>query len=260
MYQNKITYIYNGGKLWGGTILEKFVEKFNIFDLFTMLIPGIIIMSSVGISLSFKWYDIWKTYGNEKYALFFIIAYGAGVLFQEIGEAMDKMCICQILYGGEPRKIFLSEEYKEKLFQDDLSYRNALEVKKYLQEYIEPDNQVEVESYNRLAFSYCLNICELNGISGKIDRMSAISEMSRALFGGCIVIIRLNIILLVFFSCKSLLLILETMLLAVIALVFLRRKKRFEQYKIRMMIRTFLIYQKSKRNSFLVENQNRTFD
>lgn len=72
MYQNKITYIYNGGKLWGGTILEKFVEKFNIFDLFTMLIPGIIIMSSVGISLSFKWYDIWKTYGNEKYALFFM--------------------------------------------------------------------------------------------------------------------------------------------------------------------------------------------
>ena len=50
--------------------MEKFVEKFNVFDLFTTLIPGIIIMSLFGISLSFQWYEKWETYGNEKYVIF----------------------------------------------------------------------------------------------------------------------------------------------------------------------------------------------
>ena len=53
--------------------MDSFMEKFNIFDLFTMLIPGIIISTLFSTSLSFQYYNLWKTFGNEKYALFFII-------------------------------------------------------------------------------------------------------------------------------------------------------------------------------------------
>ena len=44
--------------------MEKFVEKFNIFDIFTMLLPGIVISCLFSISLSFKYYDTWKNYGK----------------------------------------------------------------------------------------------------------------------------------------------------------------------------------------------------
>ena len=49
--------------------MENLLEKFNVFDLFTMLIPGIIISTLLYISLSFKYYDQWKDYGKEKYII-----------------------------------------------------------------------------------------------------------------------------------------------------------------------------------------------
>ena len=228
--------------------MEKFVEKFNVFDLFTTLIPGIIIMSLFGISLSFQWYEKWETYGNEKYVIFFVFSYFCGVLFQEIGDFMDKIFMCKILYGGEPRKIFLLNEYKERIFHDELSYENMLEIKEYIDEYVSPKIKKEMddESYNALVFSYCLNICELNGMSAKIDRMIAISELSRALFWGCIATIVLNLWLLYGGSCNAMFLKYEIIGLCIAALIFMRRKVRFERYRVKMLFRTFLIYQKSK--------------
>lgn len=112
--------------------MEKFVEKFNVFDIFTMLLPGIIISCLFSISLSFKYYDTWKNYGNEKYVLFFIFSYVLGVIFQEIGTILDKKYIWKYLYGGEPRYIFLSEDYYENIFGTELAYKNALDIENYL--------------------------------------------------------------------------------------------------------------------------------
>ena len=60
--------------------MEKFIEKFNIFDIFTMLGPGLIISCLYGVSLSFQYYDIWKNYGNGKYVLFFVFSYFLGII------------------------------------------------------------------------------------------------------------------------------------------------------------------------------------
>lgn len=81
--------------------MEKFVEKFNVFDIFTILLPGVIISCLFSISLSFKYYDIWKNCGNEKYVLFFVFSYVLGVMFQEIGTILDKKYLGKYLYGGE---------------------------------------------------------------------------------------------------------------------------------------------------------------
>lgn len=228
--------------------MEKFLEKFNIFDIFTMLLPGIVISSLFGISLSFKYYEIWENWENEKYILFFIISYVCGLIFQEIGTVFDKIFMFKILYGGEPRKIFLLESRHTKIFDDELSYKNALRIKQYLNDYIniETSENVNEEKLNSLMIAYCLNICEMNGLASKADKMIVISEMSRSLFWGCIATIILNVIMIFAFSCHSLFLYGEIPFLIMIAIVFLSRKRRYEQYRIRILLRMFLIYTQSQ--------------
>ena len=116
--------------------MEKFVEKFNIFDIFTMLVPGIVISCLFSISLSFKYYDAWKNYGNEKYVLFFVFSYVLGVMFQEIGTILDEKYLWKHLCGGELRHIFLSEDCYKNIFDTELAYKNALDIKVYLKKYI----------------------------------------------------------------------------------------------------------------------------
>lgn len=224
--------------------MEKFVEKFNVFDIFTMLLPGIIISCLFSISLSFKYYDTWKNYGNEKYVLFFIFSYVLGVIFQEIGTILDKKYIWKYLYGGEPRYIFLSEDYYENIFGTELAYKNALDTENYLKKYINSEiyeNASEKEK-NALIFEYCLNICEMKGITYKADKMFVISEMSRSIFWGCISTIILNMYLIFVCSYCATFLYYEIPLLVISAIIFFYRKKRYEQYRIRILIRMFLIY------------------
>ena len=219
--------------------MEKFIEKFNIFDIFTMLVPGLIISCLYCVSLSFQYYDIWKNYGNGKY-VFFVFSYFLGLIFQEIGTVLDKKCIWKCLYGGEPRQIFLSENLAENIFSNPLECKNALRVKKY----IDPElyrNASEKEK-NSIIFSYCLNICELKGLTFKADKMLVISEMSRSIFWGCVSTIMINLYLISIGSYGSSLLYYEILLLLFVAAVFLWRKKRYEQYRIRILVRVFLIY------------------
>ena len=71
--------------------------------------------------------------------------------------------------------------------------------------------------------------------------MYVISEMSRSLFWGCIAIIILNVIM-IHFLYDEIFLLCEIPFLIVMAIIFLSRKKRYEQYRIRMVVRMFLIY------------------
>lgn len=224
--------------------MEKFIEKFNIFDIFTMLLPGIAISCLYAISLSYKLYDIWKNCGGEKYLIFFIFAYIIGLILQEIGTILDQKFTWRYLYGGEPRQIFLSENYYKKIFDNELEYKNALKIKKYLKKYVNSDtfrNENE-KAQNSLMFEYCLNICEMNGITFKADKMLIISEMSRSICWGCISTIILNLILILFFLPCPAFLYYEIPILMAVAIIFLIRKKRYEQYRFRIMIRLFLIY------------------
>ena len=111
--------------------MDSFVERFDIFDLFTTLIPGIIISTLFGISLSFKYYNLWVSLNNEKYIIFFIFSYLCGVIFQELGTMADNTFLYKILYGGKPREIFLLGYRKKAFFNDELSYKDALKVKDY---------------------------------------------------------------------------------------------------------------------------------
>ena len=227
--------------------MDSFVEKFNIFDLFTMLIPGIIISTLFGISLSFKYYNLWENLGNEKYAIFFIFSYMCGVIFQEIGTIADKKFLHNILYGGNPREIFLLKNGHGKILNEELFYKDALHIKKYiintLDINIKKDMNIEDEKdLNSLIFGYCLNILENKKLANKSEKMHVISEMSRSLFWGCISVIILNLVMILKHSTYCSFYCIEIFFLIIMCLVFLCRKKRYEKYRYRILLRTFSLY------------------
>lgn len=225
--------------------MEKFIEKFNIFDLFTMLIPGIIISCLFGISLYSHYADCWNSLGGEKYFLFFVFSYICGLFFQELGRICDERFVYRILYRGDPRKVFLIKDKYKKVFKSEISYANAKKVEKYLTDFIGleiPENTTEEEK-NSIIFAFCLNICEIKGLSGKPDKMITISEMSRSLALGCIATIILNIALYLTnfrdWADSSNFLLIEIPFLFLIATIFFYRKKRYEKYRLQILLRIF---------------------
>lgn len=227
--------------------MDSFVEKFNIFDLFTMLIPGIIISTLFGISLSFRYYSKWESLGNEKYVAFFIFSYLCGVIFQELGTIVDNIFIHRILYGGKPREIFLLKEKRKKFFEDELSYKDALRVKEYFIKFLHINNnryknESQQKELNLLIFEYCLNMSELNNLTYKSDKMLVISEMSRSLFLGCIFTILLNLFMIFKFSYYYKFYYIENIILIIFSILFFYRKIRYEKYRLRILLRTFLIH------------------
>lgn len=231
--------------------MENLLEKFNIFDLFTMLIPGVIISTLLCISLSFKFYSQWINGGNEKYIVFFVISYLLGIVFQQIGNILDKKHLYKYMYGGSPREIFLLKDKYMKILDNELAYKDALNIKKYLIDYFDIDipnirNIEQQKQLNARIFSYCLNIVEINGLSFKADKMLVVSEMSRSLSLGCISIISINLLMVLYFHFHYIFYFIESIILLFLSGIFLYRKIQYEKYRYRIILRMFLIYIKDK--------------
>lgn len=233
--------------------MENLLEKFNMFDLFTMLIPGVIISTLLCISLSLKFYKQWINLGNEKYIAFFVISYLLGICLQQIGNVIDEKFLYKIIYGGNPREIFLLKDRYSQILSNDFVYNDALYIQKYMITYLDINtknikNIEEQKQLNARIFSYCLNIIENNGTSFKADKMLVISEMSRSLSLGCIIIIFLNMFIIISFHSNYIFYITEIVILLLLSTIFLYRKIQYEQYGYRIILRMFLIYIKNKEN------------
>ena len=288
--------------------MEKLLERFNLFDVFTMLIPGVIITTLAWISLSEPMAYYFADVGNEKYLFFIVIGYFVGVIYQEIGTIMDRLFLSKCLYGGALREVFLDKEKnagaKWKKFGNSaiLNEPGFFEEVKKLKEKLAKEFMFEGESgteagaagaeagagsvagsgvseaganeagaseaganeagaseaekaraeanSNSLFCGYCLDLCERHGIHAKSEKISIISEMSRSLFWGCATIVVLNVILILstiitgFNGGLILFYVVESILLAVAGLVMLKRKARYEVYRLRIMLRAALIYVK----------------
>lgn len=278
--------------------MDKLLERFNLFDVFTMLIPGVIITTLAWISLSEPMAYYFADVGNEKYLFFIVIGYFVGVIYQEIGTIMDRLFLSKRLYGGALREVFLDKEKnasaKWKKFGNPaiLNEPGFFEEVKKLKEKLAKEFMFEGESgpeagaagaeagagsvagsgaseaganeaganevekaraeanSNSLFCGYCLDLCERHGIHAKSEKISIISEMSRSLFWGCATIVVLNLILILstiitgFNGGLILFYVVESILLAVAGLVMLKRKARYEVYRLRIMLRAALIYVK----------------
>lgn len=220
------------------------LKKFNIFDFFTMLVPGVIISILFCISLSYKYYETWNTFGSEKYTVFIIISYLCGVAMQQIGNILDEKVLYKYIYGGHPREIFLLKDEYNKVLNSELSYNEALKIREHIIDKYEINckNIKNIKQLNVLVFSYCLILEEKNHLTYKSDKMLVISEMSRSLFLGCIFTIVLNIVMVLKYCCYYKFYYIEIIILVILCVSFLYRKIQYEKYRYRIVLRTFLIY------------------
>lgn len=243
--------------------MDGFVEKFNIFDLFTMLIPGIIISGLLGITLSFEYYNTWSHLDNEKYAAFFVFSYVCGVVFQELGTMADNLFLNKLLYGGDPKKLFLFPDKYKKVLDSELSYKCALKVREYFIDHLEIKEDIfgknidEVENLDHekqeelasLICNYCIKITEKYNLTSTTDKMLVISEMSRSLFWGCLLTARLNLFMISHYSGARQFYCIEMVILLILSAIFLYRKCRYEKYRLQMLLRTVLLYIKEEKNT-----------
>lgn len=150
-----------------------------------------------------------------------------GIIFQEIGTVLDKSVYGSV-YMGENRGRFFCQRICQRIFSaNQLECKNALRVKKYIKEYIDPElyRNASKKERNSIIFKYCLNICELNGLTFKADKMLVISEMSRSIFWGCLSTIMINLYLISIGSYGSSFLYYEILLLLFVPAVFLLAKE-----------------------------------
>lgn len=224
--------------------MEKFLEKFNIFDLFTMLIPGIIVLLLICISLSFQFYSFWFAIGGEKYIIFFLFSYLIGITLQEFGSIMDKYLLGKLTYGGSIRELFLLENHYKKFFDNNLSFQIAQYVKQNILKSINLNNikGVTERECNSFIYSYCVSFLEINNLSAKADKMSALSEMSRSLFYGFLLVIIINFPVSLQNPSLCTFLSFENLILLFLSIIFIYRKIRYEKYRLRILFRTFYIY------------------
>lgn len=92
---------------------------------------------------------------------------------------------------------------------------------------------------NALIFEYCLNICEMKGITYKADKMLIISEMSRSIFWGCIFTIVINMYLVFVCLYCDAFLYYEIPLLIISAIIFFYRKIRYENIELEYWLEYF---------------------
>lgn len=227
--------------------MDKFAEKFNIFDVFTTLIPGIGISSLFCISLLFKYYNLWIKMGNEKYLILIVFSYFCGIIYHELGIMCDKKFLYKILYKGNPKEIFLLKNGHETILNEKLFFDSALDIKKYIinKFHIQINSNMtdeEEKDLNSLIFGYCLNMSESKNLTGKSEKMIVLSEMSRSLFWGCISTIILNFYMIFNCSLYYKFYCIEIFLLIIASYIFLQRKKRYERYRIRILLRTLLLH------------------
>ena len=210
------------------------------------MIPGIGILMIFCISFSPVYYSTWKEMGGEKYAIYLILSYFFGILYHEIGTILDKLIINKLLYAGNIREIFLLENGHKKIFNEDLYYQDALYIRDYFIKKLnikisEDMTQQEEKAFNSVIHGYSLNLIENLNLNQKSEKMIAISEMSRSMFWGCISGVILDVVML-FWMGPNLFYLFNSTFLLVSSLIFLRRKKRYELYRIRINIRELVLY------------------
>lgn len=230
--------------------LENISGKFNLFDIFSMLIPGLIISALAGISLSYLWLDQWQAAGGGKYVVLVVVGYFVGLVLEELGSLAEKL-LSRLFRRKSMRQRFLLPYEKRNpnsgIFRGEAAYQNARKCRQMILEKLElelPEGITE-EEINSFVFSYCLNFCELHGLTGKVERMAVMAELSRSLCCGLLLVAVLNVGLLLY-GVSSLFLAAEAVGLVLCALLFAKRKTHYEEYRYRLLIRQFYLYCKCR--------------
>lgn len=230
--------------------MKDFLNKFNIFDIFSILLPGIIVLSAQWVLLPLKHkIEITSYFTEARYFFFLVCAYFVGIVLHEINRFVDPLWH-KIFYNGNLREILICEQKRGKLIKNP---ETASLIDKHKERILSTslldENVKSIESKSSYIFSYMLNYLEINGCISKSEKMTTIAEMSSSILNGFIIIAILNFILGSIYNCfcNHIYIIAEFAILLAIPLM-MARKKRYEQFRVSNLIRTYDILQREKEN------------
>lgn len=227
--------------------METIVEKFDPFDLFTNLIPGVILTTLFSTSVYLSCGETLTSLGAEVYFVFFVVSYLAGLMFKELSSLCNSLFLWKLLYGGRPREIYLTEQKHRKIFDTEAEYLEAKKAETFVTERlgIQPQDREDTKSfrtYSNMIFAYCLNILEANGLAKKGKIMQRSAEMSTSVSLGCFLLLILNGYLMCRYQVNLDIFAAQSAAVLASALLLLLRKKRLERYNVQIIIRYFNLY------------------
>lgn len=233
--------------------MEDFIEKFNLFDIVAMLIPGLTFIFFTKLTLNCTDTDLYSKFEEFTILALLIFGYILGFVFQEIGAMLDKIILHKFYYGGDLKEIFLMEAKKKKVFDNDVYYYMGQLVK---EDIIKASNLRDENVWknegatNRYVYNYLLDYLEIKGLKAKSDKMQVLTELGRSLMAVsaiCVVLSLKNISIV--FSCENLQIsisVISAVVFMILTWIFFRLKTRYEKYRIRTMIRTYFIFNNLK--------------
>lgn len=219
--------------------MNKFLDKFGLFDLFSTLIPGIWLSYLIIFLGPSELLSLWNKYGSEKYFIFFVVSFVLGEFLLGLGDYIEK----DILDKHLRRNLFDSDIFKNKLFEKKIfdSLVKTIIKKTDLNKF----EIIKNKDFSDFIVSYCVSFLELNGANNKEDKMMVKYEMNRSFFlAGIIVIIEQ---IFIFKEVSICYLVLRIIILMSLSIIFRFRMIRFERYRILVLLRTtYLIISNEK--------------
>lgn len=228
--------------------MEKLMDNLNLFDIIAMLIPGVAFMFCVRIVLFNTSFHIFNVVKEYEIVAILVFGYAFGFAFQEIGYWADKLALHKLYYKGEIKEIFLSEQVKEKIFDNEIYYLMGQAVKDDIISKSRSNDMIECnkiwddeQQVNRYIYNYLLDYLEIYGLKDKSDKMQVLAELSRSLMIVSFICGVISVISVLFQNVSFWIIFINSIVFFALLFIFLLLKTRYEKYRIRTIIRTYFI-------------------
>ena len=157
--------------------MSDLVKSFNVFDIFTNLVPGMMCLTLFAILLPVDVLNKWNELPNEKYTVFIIMCYSYGWLLNGLYNCLKRI----IRYFYDCNKKY----YKDKWILTDEETR---ETAKRLIKEINNSDSVDKDKAS-YAIKYMLIALNTSGKNDRKDKLSALSDMNGVIGVGFLLII-----------------------------------------------------------------------
>lgn len=225
----------------------KVAENFNIYDLFTVMLPGMIVLCIGYIWVPVEYLGVIMRYGAGKFVLFFLLSYFVGAVLRELGAVLDKNYLYEKLYGGNPKDVYIVHNIDDesKVVLHNIADRQmAAFINKAVLDRVDYTIKKDLNDNNKQHFvcDCCMNYLEARGLSFKANKMGTIFEFSRSIMVGIPLII---ILLYLYSNCHAWSIPIESHIIALSALLtvplFYKARIRYEQFRYSTILRTYYL-------------------
>lgn len=225
--------------------MDKFLDKFGLYDIFSMLIPGIYFMTFLLYlcpCIVTANYELHNWIVPAPF-LFFVFSYFSGIIFHEVWRIWEDIK-GKLFKMDEVREKYLKE--KGKIIRNELDMQLAKSIKNDVLR----DNKLHGKGadgeQNKFVFNYCMNVLEIEGMAGKEEKMQVISEMSASLFWSNLALVLCYVISIC--TGNANIAFHKILILLFCIIVFYIRKNRYARYRVDNLMRTYYIFMKKREN------------